>query len=226
MQFLRFFSDSEIFRISRNNSYLIVVFKAIIYNTDIVQLRRLEQLQKNPLSYVEEHTVSRQKVAMVETRQIDSSPYFKYLDECIEWCSKKLKQITEAEYGNDLPSVQAELNLHMREHNSIEQFHSRCEQCINAKYNLTGEELAEYTQNLNTLSSTYTDLLSTSNKRMSGLETLQDFLQSATNILNWLKEKEEIEVTRDWSDTELNLANVEQYYRVSSYRIFFSVCLL
>lgn len=176
---------------------------------------RLEQLQRNPPQpYVEEHTVSRQKVAMVETRSVDPSPYFKYLDECIEWCSKKLKQIKEADYGSDLPGVQAELNIHLREHNSIEQFHSRCEQCINAKYNLTGDELSDYTQNLNTLTSLYTDLLSTSNKRMSALETLQDFLQSVTNLLNWLKEKEEIEVTRDWSDTELNLTNVEQYYRV------------
>lgn len=43
----------------------------------------------------------------------------------------------EAEYGSDLPGVQAELNSHLREHNSIEQFHSRCEQCINAKVSLS-----------------------------------------------------------------------------------------
>ncbi len=49
---------------------------------------------------------------------------------------------------------------------------------------------------------------------MSDLETLQDFLQSASNHLVWLNEKEEIELTRDWSDRDLNLPNIQQYYHV------------
>jgi hypothetical protein len=46
------------------------------------------------------------------------------------------------------------------------------------------------------------------------LETLQDFLQSATNELIWLNEKEEVEVSRDWSDKNLNIPAIEQYYEV------------
>lgn len=72
-----------------------------------------------------------------------------------------------------------------------------------------------YSQSLNTLQKLYTELVSTSNKRMSDLETLQDFLQSASNHLVWLNEKEEIEVTRDWSDRDLNIQNIQQYYHVS-----------
>lgn len=55
---------------------------------------------------------------------------------------------------------------------------------------------------------------------MSDLETLQDFLQSASNHLVWLNEKEEIELTRDWSDRDLNVANVQQYYHVRYLFIF------
>jgi hypothetical protein len=54
----------------------------------------------------------------------------------------------------------------------------------------------------------------TSNKRLSDLETLQDFLQSATNELIWLNEKEEVELSRDWSDKNLNIPAIEQYYEV------------
>lgn len=55
---------------------------------------------------------------------------------------------------------------------------------------------------------------------MTDLDTLLDFIQSATNELHWLNEKEEKEVTRDWSDTNLNVQGVEKYYEVSHKIIF------
>ncbi|XP_065222544.1 dystonin isoform X13 [Planococcus citri] len=179
----------------------------------LLHSRLIAPLSSLSFPYVEEHTVTRQTRTILETRLMDTSPYFKNLQECIEWCSRKLKQIQEADYGSDLPGVQAELNSHLREHNSIEQFHARCEQCINAKNNFHGDELAVYTQHLNTLQKLYTELLSTSSKRLSDLETLLDFLQSVSNHLVWLNEKEEIELTRDWSDRDLNLVSVQQYYK-------------
>jgi hypothetical protein len=71
-----------------------------------------------------------------------------------------------------------------------------------------------YTRYLSQLQKVYAELLVTSNKRMSDLETLQDFLQSATNELIWLNEKEEVEMSRDWSDKNLNIPAIEQYYEV------------
>lgn len=59
-------------------------------------------------------------------------------------------------------------------------------------------------------------MLSFSNNRMSDLDSLLDFIQSATNELHWLNEKEEVEVTRDWSDKNLNVDAVEKYFEVSS----------
>lgn len=53
-----------------------------------------------------------------------------------------------------------------------------------------------------------------SNKRMSDLDTLQDFIQSATSELIWMNEKEEIEVSRDWSSKSLNIPDIEDYQKV------------
>lgn len=89
--------------------------------------------------------------------------------------------------------------------------------------NFHGDELTVYTQHLNNLQKLYTELLSVSGKRLSDLETLLDFLQSASNYLVWLNEKEEIELTRDWSDRDLNLASVQQYYQVNVKYIFIQV---
>lgn len=49
---------------------------------------------------------------------------------------------------------------------------------------------------------------------MTDLDSLVDFIQSATNELHWLNEKEEIEVRRDWSDTKLDVQAVEKYFEV------------
>ncbi|CAB0014453.1 unnamed protein product, partial [Nesidiocoris tenuis] len=78
-----------------------------------------------------------------------------------------------------------------------------------------GEEQSLYIQHLNTLHKVYSELLTTSNKRLSDLESLLDFLQSLQNQLTWLREKENVEVGRDWSDPNINLANVEAYHDVS-----------
>lgn len=52
---------------------------------------------------------------------------------------------------------------------------------------------------------------------MSDLDTLQDFLQSASAELNWLNEKEQIEISRDWADPHINLTAIEEYYEVNIY---------
>lgn len=118
-----------------------------------------------------------------------------------------------------MPSVQGLLDQHQREHKIIDQFHTKVEHCINAKSNFHGDELSLYSQHLNTLQKVYAELVTFSNKRLSDLETLQDFLQSATNQLIWLNEKEEIELNRDWSDKDLNIPSIRQYYEV-----IFSIC--
>lgn len=124
------------------------------------------------------------------------------------------KQLKKADYGNDLQSVQAERNFHQNEHKHIDQYHSKVEVCVKARQYFSGEELALYNQHLGQLQKVYADLLSFSTNRMTDLDTLYDFIQSATAELQWLNEKEEVEVTRDWSDVKMNVNSVEKYYEV------------
>lgn len=89
------------------------------------------------------------------------------------------------------------------------------EQCVKARQYFSGEELTLYNQHLGQLQKVYAELLSFSTNRANDLESLYDFIQSATRELQWLNEKEEIEVTRDWSDVKLDVDAVEKYYEVS-----------
>jgi dystonin len=133
------------------------------------------------------------------------------------------KQLKKADYGNDLQSVQTERNYHQHEHKQIDQFHSKVESCVKARQYFNGEELTLYNQHLGQLQKIYADLLSFSTNRMTDLDTLYDFIQSATTELQWLNEKEEVEVTRDWSDVKLNTSSVEKYYEVSGVVIYCTV---
>ncbi|XP_023287984.1 dystonin isoform X25 [Orussus abietinus] len=161
---------------------------------------------------VEERVVTKQRTTVHETRLVDTNPHFRALHDCIDWCKSTLKQLHEADYGSDLPSVQNELDVHQREHKNVDQFHNKVDKCVQAKNNFHGEELTLYSQHLSTLQKLYAELLATSSKRLSDLDTLHDFIQSATSELLWLNAKEETEVTRDWSEKNLNVQSIEQYY--------------
>lgn len=136
----------------------------------------------------------------------------------------------EADYGSDLPSVQHELDIHQREHKQIDQFHGKVEACSKAKLNFHAEELSLYNQHFSQLQKVYAELSALSNNRLSDLDSLLDFIQSATNELVWLNEKEEVEVSRDWADKNLNVQQIETYYEVClifrELTIYFMICQL
>ncbi|XP_049817745.1 dystonin isoform X11 [Aethina tumida] len=161
---------------------------------------------------MEERTVTKHIRTVQETRNVETNPHFRSLQEHIEWCKNKLKQLKKADYGTDLPSVQTERDIHQREHRTIDQFHSKVDAAAKARQYFNGEELNLYNQHLGQLQKIYAELLTFSTNRMTDLETLLDFIQSATNELQWLNEKEEIEVTRDWSDTKMNVNAIEKYF--------------
>lgn len=161
---------------------------------------------------VEERIITKHRLTVHETRLVETNPYFRALHDKLEWCKSKLKQFTEFEYGSDLPGVQASLDQHKQDQVMVEQFKNEVEKCVQSKTNFYGDELNLYEQHLAMLQKTYTDLLFYSNERMAGLESLHDFVQLATEELIWLNDKEETEVTRDWSDKNLDTNAIERYY--------------
>ncbi|XP_046442954.1 microtubule-actin cross-linking factor 1-like isoform X9 [Daphnia pulex] len=155
---------------------------------------------------------SRSSRSSLEARLFETNEQFRFLRECSEWVRSKLTQMEKAAYGSDLPSVQIELESHLKEHKSVDKFQSNVEKCISNKNKFQGEESAIYVHHVTILQKSYTELTMTSKKRLADLEMLQDFIQSATTELIWLNEKEEIEISRDWSSKSLNVTEIERYY--------------
>lgn len=120
-----------------------------------------------------------------------------------------------ADYGSDVPSVKAELERHQQEHRVIDKFHSKVLHCERQQTNFSGDELNLYQQRLSQLQKVYAELLSTSTKRLSDLDALQNFLAAANAELQWLNDREQVEVGRDWAAKELDLPGIHRYYEVS-----------
>jgi len=99
------------------------------------------------------------------------------------------KQLIDADYGSDLPSVQAELELVLKEHRVIERCQTNIERCSAAKSSFRGDELQLYINYLNGVQKSYSELVMSSKKRQSDLETLLDFGMSncQRRILRWTK---------------------------------------
>lgn len=114
-----------------------------------------------------------------------------------------------------MPSVKAELERHQQEHRVIDKFHSKVLHCERQQTNFSGDELNLYQQRLSQLQKVYAELLSTSTKRLSDLDALQNFLAAANAELQWLNDREQVEVGRDWAAKELDLPGIHRYYEVS-----------
>ena len=87
------------------------------------------------------------------------------------------QQLKEAEFGTDMQSVKVEYDKHQKEHKIIDQFQGNVEKCREAEIRFHGEELKIYGERMTVLQKAYNELLVFSNKRVSDLHSLYDFMQ-------------------------------------------------
>ena len=87
------------------------------------------------------------------------------------------KQLKEAEFGTDMQTVKIEYDKHQKEHKIIDQFQGNVEKCREAEVKFHGEELKVYGERMTVLQKAYNELLVLSNKRVSDLHSLYDFMQ-------------------------------------------------
>uniref|UniRef100_A0A674PCR5 Periplakin n=1 Tax=Takifugu rubripes TaxID=31033 RepID=A0A674PCR5_TAKRU len=113
---------------------------------------------------------------------------------------EKLDNLNNKGFGQDLPSVENEVE----EHNI---FHSEV------------EALAPHGTDSG-LQMTYNKLLANSTARQQNLMTLRDYMQNCTNELYWMDQQAEERINYDWSDT-----NLDYSARQKQYENFISKCL-
>ncbi|XP_056263603.1 periplakin [Pseudoliparis swirei] len=120
---------------------------------------------------------------------------------------EKLDNLNNKGFGQDLPSVENEVE----EHNI---FHSEVE-ALAPHISSGGDK--EY---ISGLQSKYAKLLASSSARQRNLLSLRNYMQSCTNELYWMDQQAEERINYDWSDT-----NLDYPARQRQYENFISKCL-
>ncbi|XP_076609734.1 periplakin [Chaetodon auriga] len=120
---------------------------------------------------------------------------------------EKLDNLNNKGFGQDLPSVENEVE----EHNI---FHSEVE-ALAPHISSSGDK--EY---VSSLQMKYNKLLSNSTMRQRNLLSLRDYMQRCTNELYWMDQQADERINYDWSDT-----NLDYPARQRQYENFISKCL-
>ncbi|XP_052016799.1 plectin isoform X7 [Apodemus sylvaticus] len=136
----------------------------------------------------------------------------RYLQDLLAWVEENQRRIDSAEWGVDLPSVEAQLGSHRGMHQSIEEFRAKIDRARNDESQLSPATRGAYRDCLGRLDLQYAKLLNSSKARLRALESLHGFVAAATKELMWLNEKEEEEVGFDWSDRNTNMAAKKESY--------------
>ncbi|XP_051045122.1 plectin isoform X4 [Phodopus roborovskii] len=136
----------------------------------------------------------------------------RYLQDLLAWVEENQRRIDSAEWGVDLPSVEAQLGSHRGMHQSIGEFRAKIERARNDESQLSPATRGAYRDCLGRLDLQYAKLLNSSKACLRSLESLHGFVAAATKELMWLNEKEEEEVGFDWSDRNTNMAAKKESY--------------
>ncbi|XP_058421109.1 plectin isoform X10 [Diceros bicornis minor] len=136
----------------------------------------------------------------------------RYLQDLLAWVEENQRRLDSAEWGVDLPSVEAQLGSHRGLHQSIEEFRAKIERARSDEGQLSPATRGAYRECLGRLDLQYAKLLNSSKARLRSLESLHGFVTAATKELMWLSEKEEEEVGFDWSERNANMATKKESY--------------
>nr|KAF6276942.1 plectin [Pipistrellus kuhlii] len=136
----------------------------------------------------------------------------RYLQDLLAWVEDNQHRVDGAEWGVDLPSVEAQLGSHRGLHQSIEEFRAKIERARSDEGQLSPAIRGTYRECLGRLDLQYAKLLNSSKARLRALESLHGFVAAATKELMWLSEKEEEEVSFDWSERNANMAAKKESY--------------
>ncbi|KAL0984683.1 hypothetical protein UPYG_G00145220 [Umbra pygmaea] len=136
----------------------------------------------------------------------------RYAQDLLAWVEENQRRIDEAEWGSDSSTVESQLGSHRGLHQTVEDFRAKIERAKSDESQLSPISRGAYSQYLSKLDLQYAKLLNSSKSRLRNLDSLYAFVSAATKELMWLNDKEEEEVSYDWSDRNTNMTTKKDNY--------------
>ncbi|TRY84291.1 hypothetical protein DNTS_025412 [Danionella cerebrum] len=154
--------------------------------------------------------MSRSDLVSMSSSEDEGSLRFIY--ELLGWVEETQGLLERAEWGSDLPSVEQHLQDHHIIHTAVENLLSSLKEARNCESRISSNLRSSYSETLFKLENQYCKLLENSSWRLRCLESLRAFVSHCTEELIWLNEKEEEEISFDWSDANTNMAAKREQY--------------
>ncbi|CAG9534522.1 unnamed protein product [Cercopithifilaria johnstoni] len=136
------------------------------------------------------------------------------VEDCVQWIRSRLKKLSEMEFVEDLEQLERMFEEHKVDNHEIQDFRQSVDECIARQAEISAEDTHEYCELLSILESEYQQLRDLSAGRMLDLDTLIAFIRGAQHEIVWINEREDIEVSRNWSDIkQLDVPMLQNYYK-------------
>uniref|UniRef100_A0A0R3RSE6 Calponin-homology (CH) domain-containing protein n=1 Tax=Elaeophora elaphi TaxID=1147741 RepID=A0A0R3RSE6_9BILA len=185
------------------------------------QVYGLEQRREAYLSRLRTQFVSRLSVRTEQLlreneqrRESVRRTTFGRVEDCIQWVRSRLGKLSEMEFVEDLEQLESMFEEHKVDNHEIQDFRQSVDECIARQAEISAEDTHEYCELLSILESEYQQLRDLSAGRMLDLDTLIAFIRGAQQEIVWINEREDIEVSRNWSDIkQLDLPMLQNYYK-------------
>ncbi|XP_072579852.1 microtubule-actin cross-linking factor 1 isoform X9 [Vulpes vulpes] len=154
--------------------------------------------------------MTRAELVTISSSEDEGNLRFVY--ELLSWVEEMQMKLERAEWGNDLPSVELQLETQQHIHTSVEELGSSVKEARLYEGKMSQNFHTSYVETLGKLETQYCKLKETSSFRMRHLQSLHKFVSRATAELIWLNEKEEEELAYDWSDNNPNISAKRNYF--------------
>ncbi|MEQ2260458.1 hypothetical protein XENORESO_017511 [Xenotaenia resolanae] len=156
--------------------------------------------------------MARSQLVAMSSSEDEGSLRFIY--ELLGWVEETQELLEGAEWGADLPSVENNLQEHNTIHTAVEELLSSLQEARSYEAKVSPNFKGSYSETLAKLEQQYCKLLEHSSCRLQSLESLQAFVCRCTEELIWLNEREEEEISFDWSDNNTNMGAKREMYNV------------
>ncbi|KAL3114469.1 hypothetical protein niasHT_019973 [Heterodera trifolii] len=139
---------------------------------------------------------------------------FRRVEDAIQWIRDRMHKLNSMQFSETLEVLEQIFEQHKLDNRDIQDFRQTVDECIARQAEVSAEDSYDYCELLKMMESEYQQLRELSAGRMVDLDSLIAFIRAAQLELLWIHQREELEVTRNWSDLErLDIPMLQNYFK-------------
>ncbi|XP_032874908.1 desmoplakin isoform X2 [Amblyraja radiata] len=130
-------------------------------------------------------------------------------NELFTWIQQQKGLLDSQEWGVDATSVEQQMNNHKRHHKSLEDGRWKIDKIKSEQHD---NYSSNYKEAIEAIDNEYEIMMKASGDRFDQLRKFQDIIQSTSNEIMWINDREEEELVFDWSDKNTNMIQKQETF--------------